>query len=82
MVRVFELVMSPGSVTERLTFFAAAYSHSDRVHEGGGVDREAEDIEIIEIPLEMALEMVDSGEISDGKTVILLQWARLNTIHG
>lgn len=80
--RVFELFMSPGSVTERVTFFAAAYSHADRVHAGGGVDHEAEDIEILEMPLDTALEMVDSGEISDGKTVILLQWARLSAIHG
>lgn len=79
--RVFELFMSPGSVTERVTFFAAAYSHADRVHSGGGVDHEAEDIEILEIPLDAALEMVDRGEIADGKTVILLQWARLNAIH-
>ncbi len=80
--RVFELFMSPGSVTERVTFFAAAYSRADRVHDGGGVAAEAEDIEILEIPLTTALAMVDSGEIADGKTVILLQWARLNAIHG
>ena len=79
--RVFELFMSPGSVTERVTFFAASYSHADRVHGGGGVEDEAEDIEILEIPLDRALEMVDRGEIADGKTVILLQWARLNAIH-
>ena len=80
--RVFELFMSPGSVTERVTFFAAAYSHADRVHAGGGMTDETEDIEILEMPLATALQMVDSGEIADGKTVILLQWARLNAIHG
>ncbi len=75
--RVFELFMSPGSVTERVTFFAATYSHAQRVSAGGGLRAEGEDIEVLELPLADALAMVARGEIVDGKTVVLLQWASL-----
>jgi nudix-type nucleoside diphosphatase (YffH/AdpP family) len=76
--RLFELFMSPGSVTERVTFFVATYSHEQRVTAGGGLTDEGEDIEVLELTLDDALGMVASGEIDDGKTVLLLQWAALN----
>ena len=75
--RLFELFMSPGSVTERVTFFAATYAHDQRVSSGGGLIHEGEDIEVLELTLDDALEMVERGEIVDGKTVLLLQWAAL-----
>ena len=75
--RLFELFMSPGSVTERVTFFAAAYSHHQRVSSGGGNADEGEDIEVVELTLDDAMAMVGRGEIDDGKTVILLQWAAM-----
>ena len=75
--RLFELFMSPGSVTERVTFFVATYSHEQRVSQGGGKADEGEDIEVLELTLDEALAMVDAGSIDDGKTVVLLQWAAL-----
>jgi hypothetical protein len=69
--------MSPGSVTERVTFFAAAYSHDQRVSAGGGLVAEGEDIEVLELDLDDALAMVATGAIQDAKTVILLQWAAM-----
>ena len=74
--RLFELFMSPGSVTERVTFFAT-YSHAQRSSQGGGKPDEGEDIEVLEFSLDEALAMVLAGTIDDGKTVILLQWAAL-----
>ena len=74
--RLFELFMSPGSVTERVTFFAAEYTPTDQVSAGGGVAAEGEDIEVLEFTLDNALELVRTGEINDGKTVLLLQWAQ------
>jgi nudix-type nucleoside diphosphatase (YffH/AdpP family) len=74
---LFELFMSPGSVTERVAFFAAAYQPSDRVHDGGGIEDEGEFIDVVEIGLDDAFEMVRDGRIVDGKTVLLLQWAQL-----
>lgn len=71
--RLFHLFMSPGSVTERLVFFAAEYSQADRIGPGGGAPGEGEDIEVLEMGLDEALAMVAAGEIIDAKTVLLLQ---------
>jgi hypothetical protein len=69
--------MSPGSVTERLMFFIARYSPGDRIGQGGGDRHEGEDIEVLELSLEVALRMIDEGQIVDGKTIMLLQHLRL-----
>ena len=76
--RLFEAYMSPGSVTERLVFFAAEYTASARVGAGGGAAEEGEDIEVLELPLDRALGMITTGEIVDGKTILLLQHAALH----
>jgi GDP-mannose pyrophosphatase NudK len=75
--KVFESYMSPGSVTEILYFFTAAYEPSMKVSDGGGLEAEQEDIEVLELSIDRALEMVKTGEIRDGKTIMLLQHARL-----
>lgn len=76
--KVFEAYMSPGSVTEILYFFVASYDQHMKVSEGGGVAAEQENIEVLELPFAKALEMMDTGEIKDGKTIMLLQYAALN----
>ena len=76
--KVFEAYMSPGSVTERLFFFVGEYTPKDKVSAGGGDVHEGEDIEVIEVGLDEALAMVASGEICDGKTIMLLQHAKLS----
>jgi nudix-type nucleoside diphosphatase (YffH/AdpP family) len=75
--KVFEAYMSPGSVTEKLHFFVAAYDDGDRRGAGGGDVDEGEDIEVLEMPLAQALAMIASGAIQDGKTIMLLQHAAL-----
>jgi nudix-type nucleoside diphosphatase (YffH/AdpP family) len=75
--KILEAYMSPGSVTEKLHFFVAEYEPQDRVSEGGGDAAEGEDIEVIEVPLAGALQMITNGAIQDGKTIILLQYAAL-----
>ncbi|MGA5318100.1 NUDIX domain-containing protein [Streptomyces pseudogriseolus] len=75
---VFDVCMSPGSVTERLHFFAAPYeSTTAQAGETRGLADEGEDIEVLELPFPAALAMIRSGEIADAKTVMLLQWAAL-----
>jgi len=76
--KVFEAFMSPGSVTERLHFFVGEYSDQDKVSEGGGLEAEGEEIEVLELPLDDALAMIDTGEIKDVKTIMLLQYAKLH----
>lgn len=73
--KIFELYMSPGGVTELIYFYIAEYTDAQREFVGGGIDDE--DIDVLEIPFNRALEMIDSGEIRDGKTVILLQQLQL-----
>jgi nudix-type nucleoside diphosphatase (YffH/AdpP family) len=70
---LYDLHTSPGSVTEYLAFFTGVYSMGDRVSEGGGEAAEGEDIEVLHVPLDTALDMVRKGAIVDAKTVILLQ---------
>jgi len=75
--KIFDAYMSPGSVTEILHFFVGEYSADQKIGEGGGVD-EDEDIEVIEKDFESAYAMIASGAIRDAKTIILLQYAKLN----
>jgi len=70
--------MSPGSVTEILYFFIAAYTKEMKANEGGGVESEQENIEVLEIDIEEA--MIESGQIKDGKTIMLLQHIKLHNI--
>jgi GDP-mannose pyrophosphatase NudK len=78
--KIFEAYMSPGSVTEILYFFIAEYSKEMKVSEGGGVEQEEENIEVFEFDIEKAMKMIESGEIKDGKTIMLLQHIKLNKI--
>lgn len=72
-VKLYDLYMSPGGVTELLHFFAAEYNDTQRANNGGGVDDE--DIDVIEIPFPHAWAMIEDGRIKDAKTVMLLQHA-------
>jgi nudix-type nucleoside diphosphatase (YffH/AdpP family) len=74
---VFDVFMSPGSVTERLHFYAAPYDASTRTSSGGGLVDDGEDIEVVELPFAEALDMIQDGRIADAKTIMLLQWAAL-----
>jgi nudix-type nucleoside diphosphatase (YffH/AdpP family) len=76
--KVFEAFMSPGSVTEKLHFFVAAYEPAMKIGSGGGIAGEGEDIEVLELPIDMALAMIGDGRIADAKTIMLLQYAALH----
>lgn len=78
--KVFEAFMSPGSVTEKLYFFIAEYDDRQRSGEGGGMEEEGEDIEVLELDFDQALQAIDQGEIVDAKTIMLLQHLRLKGI--
>ncbi len=75
---LFQAYTSPGIFAEKLYFFVAEYEAKDRTGVGGGLAEEGEDIEILEPTLDEALAMIDSGEIIDMKTILLLQYAKLN----
>jgi nudix-type nucleoside diphosphatase (YffH/AdpP family) len=77
--KIYEAYMSPGSVTEVLYFFVAAYSKNMKATDGGGVEGE-EDIDVLELDFQKALGMVENGEIRDGKTIMLLQYAQIHKL--
>lgn len=72
--KVFELFSTPGAVTEKLYYYIGEYEDNMKVSSGGGLDEENEDIEVLELSFQKALDMMFSGEIEDAKTVILLQY--------
>jgi len=78
--KVMEAYMSPGSVTEILYFFIAEYDSGMKINEGGGVAEEQEEIEVLELDFQQAMEMVKTGEIKDAKTIMLLQYAALHKV--
>jgi nudix-type nucleoside diphosphatase (YffH/AdpP family) len=75
---VFDVYMSPGSVTERIHFFAAAYDAGSRHGGIAGLADEGEEIEILEVDIDEALTMIRDGRIQDAKAIMLLQWAVLD----
>ena len=78
--KIFEAYMSPGAVTELIHFFIAEYDDSMKMSSGGGLQEEHEHIEVMELPLNQAIEMIQTGEIRDGKTIMLLQHAYINRL--
>ena len=78
--QVFVLYSTPGAVTEKIHYFIAEYSNDMKISDGGGLEEETEEIEVLEIDFSKAIEMVATGEICDAKTVILLQYAQVNKL--
>ena len=78
--KVFEAYMSPGAVTEILYFFIAEYSAEMKISDGGGVIHEEENIEVLEFSIDDAINAITSGAIKDAKTIMLLQYLKLNGI--
>jgi nudix-type nucleoside diphosphatase (YffH/AdpP family) len=78
--KIFELYSTPGAVTEKLHYFIAEYSEDQKISEGGGLDEEGEEIEVLEMPFKEAYLKIETGEIRDAKTVILLQYAKANNL--
>jgi len=79
-VKVFEIYSTPGAVTEKIHYFIAVYSNEMKIGEGGGLEEETEEIEVLELDFEKALSMIFTGEICDAKTIILLQYAQINKL--
>lgn len=78
--KVMETYMSPGAVTEILYLFVGEYDASMKVHDGGGLDAEQENIEVLEYTFDEAFTMIQTGEIKDAKTIMLLQYAKINNL--
>ncbi|MBT8317677.1 MAG: NUDIX domain-containing protein [Lutibacter sp.] len=79
-VKLFEIYSTPGAVTEKIHYFIAEVDHNMKVSDGGGLEDETEEIEVLEIPFEKTLKMISTGEICDAKTIILLQYAQIHKL--
>lgn len=66
--------LSPGGSSERIHLYCAEVSSRSRAGEGGGNAEEAEDIRVVELPLEEVERRLAAGDFVDAKTVIALQW--------
>ncbi|MCX2679235.1 NUDIX domain-containing protein [Galbibacter sp. EGI 63066] len=78
--KVLQTYTSPGAVSETLHLFVAEYSDTMKVHEGGGLEEENENIEVFEVPFTQVEAMVKNGDIKDAKTIMLIQYARINKL--
>lgn len=76
LLKAYDCFMSPGSVTERLTLYVG-FVDGRASGDGGGLEDEGEDIEVVRLPFATALAMIETGEIADAKTILLLQYAAL-----
>jgi nudix-type nucleoside diphosphatase (YffH/AdpP family) len=78
--KIMQTYMSPGAVTEILYLFVGEYDESMKVSDGGGVAHEEENIDVLEMSYDEAYAMIESGEITDAKTIILLQHAKIKNL--
>jgi len=78
--KVYDIYTSPGVLTEIVHCFVAEYSADMKIGEGGGLEEEQEEIEVMEVAYERALQWVRAGEIRDAKTILLLQYMRVEGV--
>ncbi len=69
---------TPGITTEFMHLFLGIARSGDLKHQGGGLDEEHEDIQLLEISREEALERLQEKNIRDAKTILALQYFLLN----
>jgi nudix-type nucleoside diphosphatase (YffH/AdpP family) len=78
--KIMEAYMSPGYMSELIYFFTAEYDASMKVSDGGGLQEEEEEVEVMEMPFQQAILLMKEGKIKDAKTIMLLQYAQLNKL--
>lgn len=78
--KLFEAYSSPGVYKELVHYFLAPVTEGQKNSEGGGLAEEGEDVKLVELPFEKAIQMVAKGEIRDAKTIVLLLYAHVNKL--
>jgi nudix-type nucleoside diphosphatase (YffH/AdpP family) len=73
---VFTVYLAPTIIADVTHLYVGEYDGASG--DGGGVANEGEDIEVLELSLVEALEMVDRGIIVDGRAILLLQHIQLH----
>ncbi|WP_158976074.1 NUDIX domain-containing protein [Cellulophaga sp. L1A9] len=75
--KVFGSFMVPGTVKQKVHFFTGYIDDTMKVSKGGGAEDETENIEVLDIPFSSAYDMIATGEIVDGKSIMLLQYLKI-----
>lgn len=78
--RVSTVFLSPGIVNEKVHLFIGEYAAKDKTENGGGVVSENEEIEVLETNFSDALKMIETEEIIDARTIMLLQYLQINKL--
>lgn len=76
--KISEAYIAPGAITEKIHFYLTPYTEEMKKYDGGGLAEEGEDIEVMEVSFATAYKMVESNEIMDVKTIVLIQYLKLN----
>jgi len=78
--KVYEAYSSPGIMTEKMHFFVGEYTDDMKVNNGGGLETEHEDIEVLEWSFDEVVTMLNNSEIHDTRTIVLLQYAQIHNL--
>jgi len=74
LTHISSFYVSPGGSSERIILYYVEVRNADRIASGGGLASEAEDIELVEIPVADIPKHLESNTISDAKTILALMW--------
>lgn len=77
LIKIYEYWVSPGGSREHLTLFCGRVdaSNAGGIH---GLPHEGEDIQVITVPANEAINAIATGEINNAASIIALQWLALN----
>jgi nudix-type nucleoside diphosphatase (YffH/AdpP family) len=78
--KVLTAYTSPGALTEKMYLFVAEYNDTIKINNGGGLDSENEEIEVLEMSFSEAIRMIENETIIDAKTIMLLQYAQIHKL--
>jgi nudix-type nucleoside diphosphatase (YffH/AdpP family) len=79
---VGRVIVSPGCLTETIRLYLATYTAAGKISDGGGLDHEGEEIEVVETALDELFAAARAGEVLDAKTLILVQALMLREPSG
>ncbi|PQJ82360.1 NUDIX domain-containing protein [Polaribacter glomeratus] len=78
--KVATVFLSPGLMKERTYLYVASYNEDNKVDNGGGLASENEEIEVLETSFKTALKMIETEEIIDARTIMMLQYLQINRL--
>ncbi|WP_299050781.1 NUDIX domain-containing protein [uncultured Polaribacter sp.] len=78
--KISTVFLSPGLVKERVHLFIGAYKDINKTKNGGGLESENEEIEVLEFSFAEAFKMIATQKIIDARTILLLQYFKLKNL--